>query len=211
MKLVTLPVGLIQTNCYLVRPDAGNLLYVIDPGGDASDIARAAAGFSCSRIAVLLTHAHVDHTTGLGETYRLLKPEFVYLRKPDVEMYRSPENSLLPYLGPAKDLPETVDSVPADAAADFEIIPLPGHTPGGSGFLFPGNPAALFSGDTIFAGSVGRTDLGGDPDVLLKSIRDRILPLADDIVIYPGHGPSTTVGCERKTNPYLRNPGYDQW
>ena len=93
-----------------------------------------------------------------------------------------------------------------------KVIPLPGHTPGGSGFLFRGDPPALFAGDTIFAGSVGRTDLpGGDTATLLDSIRTQLLTLPDEVELYPGHGPATTVGRERKNNPYIRNSNYDQW
>ena len=82
----------------------------------------------------------------------------------------------------------------------------------GSGFLFRGDPPALFVGDTIFAGSVGRTDLpGGDTATLLDSIRTQLLTLPDEVELYPGHGPATTVGRERKNNPYIRNSNYDQW
>lgn len=209
MKIATIPAGLLETNCYLAQPDGGRTLYVIDPAGDAPDIAREAETFDYDRVAVLLTHAHVDHISGLGELCKRLNPEFVYLREPDLPLYRSPANALPPYLPAAKDLPETVKQVDG---AEFELIPLPGHTPGGSGFLFPGEPPVLFAGDTIFAGSVGRTDLpGGNSAALLESIRSGILSLADETVIYPGHGPATTVGRERSTNPYLRNSNYDQW
>ncbi len=209
MKIVTIPAGLLETNCYLVQPDGGRTLYVIDPGGDAPDIAREAEKSDCDRVAVLLTHAHVDHISGLGELCKLLKPEFVYLREPDRAFYHSPSNALPPFLPAAKELPETVDHIDGN---EFKIIPLPGHTPGGSGFLFPGEPPVLFAGDTIFSGSVGRTDLpGGNSAVLLESIRSGILDLADETVICPGHGPATTVGRERTTNPYLRNSKYDQW
>ena len=209
MKIATIPAGLLETNCYLVQPDGGRTLYVIDPGGDAPDLAREAKKFDCDRVAVLLTRAHVDHISGLGELCKLLNPRYVYLREPDRPFYHSPSNALPPFLPAAKELPETVDHIDGN---EFKIIPLPGHTPGGSGFLFPGEPPVLFAGDTIFAGSVGRTDLpGGNSAVLLESIRSGILNLADETVICPGHGPATTVGRERTTNPYLRNSKYDQW
>ena len=209
MKIATVPTGLLETNCYLVRPDDSRTLYVIDPGADARDIADRAAEFDYDRVAVLLTHAHVDHISGLGELCRLLRPAYVYLRGPDQAFYASPENSLPPYLPAAKDLPAVTVST---EDSDFKVIPLPGHTPGGSGFLFRGDPPALFVGDTIFAGSVGRTDLpGGDTATLLDSIRTQLLTLPDEVELYPGHGPATTVGRERKNNPYIRNSNYDQW
>lgn len=209
MKIATIPAGILETNCYLVQPDGSRMLYIIDPGGDAPEIATEAARIGYDRCAVLLTHAHVDHISGLGELSRLLKPEYVYLRTPDHELYESPANALEPYLPAAEHLPKVTDRVDS---ADFQIIPLPGHTQGGSGFLFPGTPAALFVGDTIFAGSVGRTDLpGGNTRTLLDSIRTRLLTLPDEITLYPGHGPATTVGRERKNNPYLQDSGYDQW
>ena len=209
MKITTIPAGILETNCYLIQPDGSRMLYIIDPGGDAPEIAAEAARIDHDRCAVLLTHAHVDHISGLGELVRLVKPEYVYLRAPDLELYESPDNALEPYLPAAEHLPKTVDRIDA---ADFRIIPLPGHTPGGSGFLFPERPANLFVGDTIFAGSVGRTDLpGGNTRTLLDSIRSRLLTLPDDTVLHPGHGPSTTVGRERKINPYLQDSGYDQW
>ena len=84
------------------------------------------------------------------------------------------------------------------------MIPLPGHTPGGSGFLFRESPA-LFAGDTIFAGSIGRTDFpGGDFGTIIDSIRNGVLTLPDELTIYPGHGPATTVGAERRSNPYIQ-------
>mgnify|MGYP000876659030 CR=1 FL=1 len=98
MKIATVPTGLLETNCYLVRPDDSRTLYVIDPGADARDIADRAAEFDYDRVAVLLTHAHVDHISGLGELCRLLRPAYVYLRGPDQAFYASPENSLPPYL-----------------------------------------------------------------------------------------------------------------
>ena len=102
----------------------------------------------------------------------------------------------------AKNLPPAKEFAPND---DFTVIPLPGHTPGGSGLLFPtGN--ALFIGDTLFAGSVGRTDLpGGDYHSLMESIHSRLLTLPDDLNVYPGHGPATTIGRERAANPYLQD------
>ena len=106
MKIVTIPAGILETNCYLVQPDGSRMLYIIDPGGDAPEIAQAAARIDRDRCAVLLTHAHVDHISGLGELVRLLKPEYVYLRTPDVALYENPGNALEPYLPAAENLPK---------------------------------------------------------------------------------------------------------
>ncbi len=201
MKIATIPVGLLETNCYLVFVEGSRTLYVIDPGADAGEILRQVRQFDFDRAAILLTHAHVDHIAAAGEVADGLGVDRVFLAPADHAFYRSPENALPPYIDAAENLPEPADFEPND---DFSVIALPGHTPGGSGFLFRETPA-LFAGDTIFAGSVGRTDLpGGDPDALLHSIRTGIYPLPDDLVIHPGHGPVTTVGHERHTNPYIQ-------
>ena len=138
MKIATVPTGLLETNCYLVRPDDSRTLYVIDPGADARDIADRAAEFDYDRVAVLLTHAHVDHISGLGELCRLLRPAYVYLRGPDQAFYASPENSLPPYLPAAKDLPAVTGST---EDSDFKVIPLPGAYAGRQRFPVPGRPS----------------------------------------------------------------------
>lgn len=200
MKVFTIPVGLLATNCYLVVVEAKQKLYIIDPGAEASEIINAARSFNFEHVDILLTHAHVDHISAVAEVASALHPDGIFLASADHELYHSPDNALPPYLMAAANLPEVANFVPND---DFTLIPLPGHTPGGSGFLFHEFPA-LFAGDTIFAGSIGRTDFpGGDYDTIIKSIRNRILTLPDDLTIYSGHGPATTVGNERLTNPYI--------
>ncbi len=208
MEIKVLPVGLLETNCYLVHIPERRRVYVIDPGGDAAEILRAVRSFSFDSAAILLTHAHVDHISAAGEVAEKLRTDYVFLPEPDHELYRSPENMLPPYLPCAGNLPPATGRVPAADAVDFTVVALPGHTPGGCGFYFPGaSPGpAFFVGDTIFAGSIGRTDFpGGDYETLQHSIRHGILTLPDEIVLYPGHGPATTVGRERRQNPYLQD------
>ncbi len=206
MKIVPIPVGALEANCYLVFRETTKNLYVIDPGGDAPEIIDAASEFDFASAAVLLTHAHFDHIGAAGEVSRRLKARWVYLAVQDEAIYRSPENGFPPLFPPCTDLPEVTGAV--DTAGEFRILPLPGHTPGGSGFLFSGENGgedALFTGDTIFAGSIGRTDFpGGNFETLIHSIRTQILTLPDSLKIYSGHGPVTAVGRERSTNPYIK-------
>ncbi len=200
MRIVTIPAGLLETNCYLVYLEEKHRLYVIDPGGDAPEIIDAAHEFPFSEARILLTHAHIDHIAAAGEVAKALKIDRASIGAPDQAFYRSPENALPPWLPAAKNLPAPVDFGEEE---DFRVLPLPGHTPGGRGLLFGTD---CFVGDTIFAGSVGRTDLpGGDTDTLLESIKTRILTLPDSTRLYPGHGPATTVARERAANPYLQD------
>ena len=198
----TFPVGSIATNCSLVFFEAEKLLLVIDPGADGAEIIAAAQSFPFKKARILLTHAHVDHISACGEVTRALNVEHVEVAPADAAMYASPENCFFPYFPAAKDLPPAADFSPLPCG---KILNLPGHTMGGSGFLLDdGKKKLLIAGDTIFCGSIGRTDLpGGDYETLINSIKQEILTLPDDVEIISGHGGSTTVGFERKHNPYL--------
>lgn len=195
-----IPVGALAVNCYLVFLEESKLLLVIDPGDDADLIVSAAKSFAYERSAILLTHAHVDHIGAVPEVRKALNCGFVYLSAGDKELYNSPDNHILPYLPPVAGLPETtaVWDIPG-----VKLLLTPGHSRGGSCFYFPKEKFVL-SGDTLFANSVGRTDLpGGSFAELEKSIRKELLTLPDDTVVYPGHGPRTTIGEEKRSNPYL--------
>jgi len=204
MRMATLSVGPIDENCYLVYTEAARHLYVIDPGADADRIVAATAGFpGFDEARILLTHAHVDHIGAVGEVARRLRATRVMLDPADGDIYRSPYNSIPPVLPAARDLPPTADFV---TDGDFKVLRVPGHTPGGCAFLFEdADGKTLFCGDTLFAGSVGRTDLpGGDWETLLESIRRELLPLPPETRVFPGHGGPTTIGGEKTQNPYLR-------
>ena len=195
-----IPVGALAVNCYLIFQEKSKLLLIVDPGDDADLIISAAKSFAYEKAAILLTHAHVDHIGAVPEINKVLNCEFVYLAAGDTELYKSPENHILPYLPPVADLPKTtaVWGVPG-----VKLLLTPGHSKGGSCFYFA-DEKFVISGDTLFAGSVGRTDLpGGSFAELEKSIRKELLTLPDDTVVYPGHGPRTTIGEEKRSNPYL--------
>lgn len=204
MQMLLLTVGPIGENCCLVHLGQKRRLYVIDPGADAPEIVAAARRMPpADSVRILLTHAHVDHIGAVGAVARELKADKVMLDPADVALYRSPLNQIPPVLPAARNLPDTTDFV---TDGDFEVLRVPGHTPGGCAFLFPGGEAGtLFCGDTLFAGSIGRTDLpGGDYETLMESIRTQLLPLPPGTRAYPGHGCSTTIGMEKTGNPYLK-------
>ena len=196
----TLVVGDIGVNCYLVPgPKSGNL-YIIDPGDDAADIVQAAAAFTYREAVILLTHAHVDHIGAVGAVAKKLNISKVCLNAADEQLYHSPENHLLPFLPPAKNLPAVTEYFSQE---DFSVIETPGHTPGSVCLRFE-DYKTLFTGDTLFQGSVGRTDLpGGNYDALMKSIKEKLMVLPDDLKVFPGHQYWSTIGRERSSNPYL--------
>lgn len=196
--IITEVVGMLEVNCYLVP--VGNKLYIIDPGGDVDSLVKLAEPFRSYEKTILLTHAHIDHILGVSTLAKMLGIKNVYLHKNDHELYYSPANSLPPWLPPATDLPKPVSELNTD---DFEIIETPGHTQGGVCFYFPEH-SCIFVGDTLFAGSVGRTDLpGGNHQQLLESIHNKLMSLPNVLKVYPGHGASTSIGREKTTNPYL--------
>jgi hydroxyacylglutathione hydrolase len=195
----TIQVGMLEVNCYLVPIKAKNRLYIIDPGSEAETIIDAAKEFACDDYVILLTHAHVDHISAVGYVAKALKAPVV-LDASEHGLYNSPNNQILPFISAAKNLPATVENI---TDADFEIIRTPGHTTGGVCYYFKTLPA-LFSGDTLFAQSVGRTDLpGGNHQTLIDSINSQLMLLPTDLPVYPGHGTPTTIGNEKQHNPYL--------
>ena len=203
LSVATVTVGMLEVNCYVVWRGAGGPAVIIDPGADAEAVLHAVRARALRPAAVLLTHAHVDHIGGVpGIVAATDIPVFVHAA--DRELYADPDNALRPWLPPVGNLPEPVAAPPSVDGLDYTVVPAPGHTPGGACYYFP-DDAALFAGDTLFQGSVGRTDLaGGDTAALMATLRERILTLPDATRVFPGHGPPTTVGAERATNPYLQ-------
>lgn len=197
----TVVVGAFEVNCYLVPSPDKKTLYIIDPGGDAQDIIAAASAFSCQKAVILLTHCHADHIGAVGEVAKKLNITELYIDPADSAMYASPANCFPPYLPAAENLLTPSEWPPQ--TPDFEILHTPGHTPGGVCYYFR-EYNALFTGDTLFRASVGRTDFpDGDTATLMESISGRLMTLPDSLEIYPGHGYPSTIGFEKQNNPYL--------
>ena len=198
LPVITLPLGALGTNCYIISYKGQ--IYVIDPAAEADTILLELEKLHCEKPVILLTHAHFDHIGALPELAKRFGQLQIFLSAGDRELYKSPLNAYPPFCPPIKNLPETSAE---SSNLDCEILPTPGHTRGGVCFYFP-ELKTLFSGDTLFAGSVGRTDLGdGDMKQLLNSVRTKLWSLPDDTAVYPGHGGSTTIGREKRTNPFF--------
>ena len=198
--------GLFGENTYLVSCARTNAGILVDPGAAVGDALRAAAQAGVRIERIVLTHAHLDHVEGLARAKRETGAP-IHLHPDDARLYAAaPVQAQMFGLPPIEPLPP----VDADLAAGEEIVfgdcalvvrPAPGHAPGH--VLLVGDGVALV-GDVIFAGSIGRTDLpGGDFRTLMESIRREVLPLPDATVLHTGHGPDTTVGHERVSNPFL--------
>jgi hydroxyacylglutathione hydrolase len=190
----------------------------IDPGDDSQEIVRAIDKHGLELQAIAVTHAHLDHIGGVAALKKLKPAADVMLHQADKFIYDAlPEQAAWigiprdqwPAFGFDFEAPPQVDGYWKDGQKyqvgelEFTIIHCPGHTPGHV-VLFEGNERKVFVGDVLFAGSVGRTDLpGGSTEQLLDSIMNKLLPLGDDVEVYSGHGPVTTIGRERITNPFL--------
>jgi hydroxyacylglutathione hydrolase len=217
------PAGPWGTNCFVAATGPGTECVVIDPGKDAADgVAEVVREHKLKPVAVLATHGHLDHiwcVTPVAGTYDAtawIHPEDRHLLTDPLAGMSPETRSMLPsLLGADHQWAEPDDVRELGDGQDLEIAGLrlvvdhtPGHTRGSVTFRTPYDATdiseVLFSGDLLFAGSIGRTDLpGGDHPTMLRSLTDKVLPLADDIVVLPGHGEQTTIGRERATNPFL--------
>lgn len=205
LKIVGYTVGPLQANAYLALCEDTRVCALVDPGAEAERLLAAADDLDARIESILLTHAHLDHVGGVAEARRATGAP-VYLHPEDEGLYLTAPQQARSFgleieTPPAPDARLFDGQVIEVGACRLEVRHTPGHSPGHVCFL--GEGFALV-GDCVFAGSIGRSDLpGGDSRTLMDSIRTRLLSLPDDTVLHPGHGPSTTVGRERKSNPFL--------
>lgn len=204
MIVEQLVVGELATNCYLIGCRDTHAALVIDPGGDGAVIVERIKTLRLNVKKIILTHGHVDHWAAAGEVARVTGAP-VLIHHADAFMLTDPAASLALYMGTRTPVEATSflgdgDTVEA-GKVKLEVLHTPGHTPGGVCLYTAG---IVFTGDTLFEGSIGRTDLpGGDMRKLVSSIKKRLLVLPDDTEVCPGHGPRTTIGDERRYNPFL--------
>lgn len=209
MRIERIPAWVAETNAYVVVGDTDEAL-VVDVPPDPDLVGRHIADLGVSVVAILLTHGHVDHTGGAGKlgadtgavTY--VHPDDDFLTMHPIDQLRAMFGMTPPG---SYEVPQRMERLRHGQMLDLagvtlEVRHTPGHTPGHCCFLWP-QEGVLFSGDQLFAGSVGRTDLpGGSWEQLMASMRDRVMDLDDDVTVLPGHGPQTTIGEERNTNPF---------
>ena len=205
MILKTLLVGPLETNCYILGDEKSKEAVVIDPGGDFEEIEKQLKKLKLKVKYIVLTHGHFDHTGALAQLKKATGAE-VLIHAEDASML-SPTGQAQPFFMESGKDPCAADGTLKEGDKiqfgenSLEVLHTPGHTPGGISLLID---KMIFVGDTLFCGSIGRTDLpGGSFQELIDSIKMKLLTKGDDYLIYPGHGPTTTIGEERKNNPFL--------
>jgi hydroxyacylglutathione hydrolase len=212
---LTVPVGMLQCNCSIVGDPVTREALVVDPGDELDRILELLSRHKLTVKAIVSTHAHIDHVGGLSKLHQQTGAP-VMMHRDDIPLYQAMDIQAA-FLGVAPpevgDIDQTLDDgeVLRWGSLAAHVMHTPGHSPGSVSLYLPpdvGKIAAaapqLFAGDTLFAGSIGRTDLwGGSMKQILDSLRSKLLQLPDDTVVHPGHGPRTTIGEERGSNPFL--------
>ncbi len=208
-KILKFSLGPIQTNCFIAACEESDEAAVIDPAFDGQGIAAALDNHSLTLTHILLTHAHFDHVGGLAELKERFPSVPVYIHREALAMLQlAPQQAA--FYGMRLPSPPVPEKYVADGdeisvgTLRFEVLYTPGHAPGHVSY-FLRRELALFSGDALFEGSIGRTDLpGGSYETLINAIQTRLLTLPDETRVFSGHGGDTTIGRERRTNPFLQ-------
>ena len=205
MILEALTVGGLATNCYILGDEESRQAVVIDPGGDFGIIEASLKKLKLEVKYIVLTHGHIDHIGALSKLKKATGAE-ILIHSKDSAMLSDPSQNLSFFSGDdviatkADRLLQEGETVQCGEIT-LEVLHTPGHTPGGISLL---TDKMIFTGDALFCGSIGRTDFpGSSHQGLITSIKDKLLSKDDDCIIYPGHGPSSTIGEERRNNPFL--------
>jgi hydroxyacylglutathione hydrolase len=220
-----LPVGMLQCNCHIIGDPKTRDALVIDPGDDAERILEVIERHKLHVSAIVITHTHIDHVAGLRRIQQATGAP-VRMHPDDLELYRMLDVQAA-WIGCKAPEKVEVDELLREGDTvrwgrfEAQVLHTPGHTQGSVCLYMPSElpggraavvgaksarhePGRLFAGDTLFAGSIGRTDLwGGSFDAIIHSLKGKVLALPDETIVFPGHGPSTTIGEERETNPFL--------
>jgi hydroxyacylglutathione hydrolase len=215
---ITIPVGILQCNCSIIADPVTREAMVVDPGDEVTRILDLVGRHKLTVNVIVSTHAHIDHVGGLSKLHQYTGAP-VLMHRDDLPLYQAMDvqASFMGVLPPElTDIDQLLKEGDILRWGSFEahVLHTPGHTPGSVSLYLPhdaGKVAApapqLFSGDTLFAGSIGRTDLwGGSMDQIMNSLRTKLMGLPDSTIVHPGHGPVTTIGKERELNPFLQ-PG----
>ncbi len=206
MIIKTLAVGPIMANCYIIGCENSKQAAVIDPGEDGDKILMALAREGLTVQYLLNTHGHFDHV-GANRRMKEATGAELLIHAADAPMLDMLPQAAASFGLSAENSPQPDRTIAEGDTITFgeitlKVLHTPGHSPGGVSFHCNG---VVFVGDTLFAGSIGRTDFeGGDFNTLIASIKNKLLPLGDDVTIYTGHGPATTIGTEKRSNPFLQ-------
>ena len=208
MILEMLTVGPFQENCYVVGDEASGTGVIVDPGDEAARIALAVEQTNLEITQILITHAHIDHVGAVATLVDEYSCPVLMHAEAEPMLGQLPAQAMMMGLrfGKVPAVDRHIEDEETIKVGDLQLRSLytPGHAPGHIAFYIE-SQGLLFSGDALFAGSVGRVDLpGGSMEILMQSIEERLLTLPDETRLYPGHGPATTIGNERVHNPFLR-------
>jgi len=213
MILETLFVGPFASNCYIVGSELTKRGMIIDPGAEAKTILEAVDRLGLSISIIVITHAHPDHVGALKSVKEKTGAELVLHEAEETGVFQVLSQMFAPMMGGSLGRLPKPDKLLKDGDVididdlHFTVLYTPGHSPGGISILGHG---VVFVGDTLFNLSIGRTDLPGcSYEKLMSSIEDKLMALPDETVVYPGHGPETTIGAERRMNPFLRSAPID--